>query len=161
MNIFCYNFACQGQRLNGQHAEKMHLKGIWSQQRHRPDWEQGLYCQIHWILWNGSTTTSKVIEISTFHMWLIITTFWANTTDDKLTIFFLYFPENRIWHVKSCFLGKIRKILQYVICWYLSPACSELENYFPMKWPGCKKKCSIYCLSQDSAAILFTQNTEW
>ena len=24
---------------------------------------------------------------------LLITTFWANTADDKLTIFFLFFPE--------------------------------------------------------------------
>ena len=41
---------------------------------------------------------------------------WAYSADDKLKIFFSFFPENRIWHfmqfvwnVKSCFLGKNNK----------------------------------------------------
>ena len=29
---------------------------------------------------------------------LTITTLWANSADDKLMIFFLFFPENRLWH---------------------------------------------------------------
>ena len=33
-----------------------------------------------------------------------------------------------IWNVKSCFLRKIRKIFQYVICWKLFPACLRLKN---------------------------------
>ena len=52
---------------------------------------------------------------------LTFTTLWANSADDKLMIFFLFFPGNRIWHfvqivsagwrqfvwnVNSCFLGK-------------------------------------------------------
>ena len=28
---------------------------------------------------------------------LVFTTLWANSADNKL-IFFLFFPENRIWH---------------------------------------------------------------
>ena len=74
-------------------------------------------------------------------------TLWANSADDKFMIFFLFFPENRIcyflqivsckivsclswnclyiclhwrqfaWNVKTCFLGKLRKIFQYVFCW--------------------------------------------
>ena len=39
-------------------------------------------------------------------------------------IFFLFFPENSIWHfmqIVSCFLGKIRKIFQYVVCWKFYP----------------------------------------
>ena len=29
---------------------------------------------------------------------LTFTTLWANSADNKLTIFFLIFPENRIWN---------------------------------------------------------------
>ena len=43
---------------------------------------------------------------------------------------FLFFPENRVWHVKSCFLVKIRmKILQYVICWKIHPAYTALNLF--------------------------------
>ena len=53
-----------------------------------------------------------------------------------IKIFFLFFPENRFWHfmlqnlrqfawnVKSCFLGKLRKSCQCVICW-ISPESSK------------------------------------
>ena len=33
----------------------------------------------------------------TVSVW-IYTTLWANSADDKLLIFFLFSPENRIWH---------------------------------------------------------------
>ena len=36
-------------------------------------------------------------------MSLTFTTLWTNSADDKLTIFCLFFPENRIWF----FLGKL------------------------------------------------------
>ena len=29
---------------------------------------------------------------------LTLTTLWANSADNKLMIFLLFFPENRIWH---------------------------------------------------------------
>ena len=29
---------------------------------------------------------------------LTFTTLWANSADDKLMIFFLFFPVHRIWH---------------------------------------------------------------
>ena len=29
---------------------------------------------------------------------LTITTFWANSADDRLMIFFLFSSENRVWH---------------------------------------------------------------
>ena len=32
---------------------------------------------------------------------LTFTTFWAFSADDRLMIFFLFFPENRIWHFKQ------------------------------------------------------------
>ena len=66
---------------------------------------------------------------------LTFTILWAFSADDKLMILFLFFPENRIWHfmqivrrqfawnVKSCFLGKIRKIFQNVCCWKFYPEC--------------------------------------
>ena len=68
-------------------------------------------------------------------------TLWANSAGDKLVIVFLIFLENRIWHfmqivsflwrqfarsAKSYFLGKIRKILQNIICWKFLPACKVL-----------------------------------
>ena len=30
--------------------------------------------------------------------WLTFTTLWAFSADDKMMLFFLFFPENRIWH---------------------------------------------------------------
>ena len=33
-----------------------------------------------------------------YQVFLIFTTLWANSADDKLTIFLLFFPENRIKH---------------------------------------------------------------
>ena len=34
---------------------------------------------------------------------LTFTTLWADSADDKLMIFFLIFPENRIWHFIQIF----------------------------------------------------------
>ena len=34
---------------------------------------------------------------------LTFTTLWADSADDKLMIFFLFFPENRIWHFIQIF----------------------------------------------------------
>ena len=56
---------------------------------------------------------------------LTFTTIWANSADDKLVIFFLFLPDNRIWHfmqivssgrqfawyVKSCCLAKSKKTI--------------------------------------------------
>ena len=33
-----------------------------------------------------------------FQHYLTFTTLWAFSADDKMMLFFLYFPENRIWH---------------------------------------------------------------
>ena len=32
------------------------------------------------------------------HQSLTFTTLWAFSADDKMMLFFLFFPENRIWH---------------------------------------------------------------
>ena len=72
-----------------------------------------------------------------------LTMLWADSADDKLAIFFLFFQENRIWHfmrivslgdnlhevsdlrrqfawsVRSYFLVKIRKIFQNVLLKFL------------------------------------------
>ena len=61
----------------------------------------------------------------TFVLWALLTstTLWADSADNKLMIFFLIFPGNRIWqyntnclhwrqfawNVKPCFLGKMEK----------------------------------------------------
>ena len=87
---------------------------------------------------------------------LTLTTLWADSADDKLIIFFLFFLANWIWHfiqmkcliqfsrknkklhancllkrqfawsVISNFLGKIRKIFQNAVCWNFYPACKGL-----------------------------------
>ena len=73
---------------------------------------------------------------------LNFTTLWATSADDKL-IFFLFFPENRIWHFMQIvstgdnlhgmsnpvFWGKIKKIFQYIICWKVphpAPLCPQI-----------------------------------
>ena len=38
--------------------------------------------------------TSGAVWIGT----LTFTTLWAFSADDKMMLFFLFFPENRIWH---------------------------------------------------------------
>ena len=73
-----------------------------------------------------------VIEIYTFH--LTFTILGANLAENKLVIFFLVFPENRIWHfmqiisigdnlhemLNPVFMEKYEKIHQFVICWISS-----------------------------------------
>ena len=47
---------------------------------------------------------SRVFDVRTFigktfsQSTLTFTTLWANSADDDSMIFFLFFPENRIWH---------------------------------------------------------------
>ena len=62
---------------------------------------------------------------------LTFTTLWANSADYKFIIFFLFFPENGIWHFMQivsiwdnlhemsnpAFWEKLEKIFQYVVCW--------------------------------------------
>ena len=61
----------------------------------------------------------------------------TSTQINKLMIFFLFFPENRIltfhaiclqwrqfaWNVKTCFLWNIREIFLYVVCWKFYLEC--------------------------------------
>ena len=56
---------------------------------------------------------------------LTFTTFWANSADNKLTIFFLVFPETEAlmfransvcMKCQSLFSGKIRKVFRNVVC---------------------------------------------
>ena len=64
---------------------------------------------------------------------LSFNTVWINSADDKLIIFFLFFPENRIWHFmqivsletictisEPVFWEKAGKF-QYAVCWELYP----------------------------------------
>ena len=44
------------------------------------------------VVWSGSTLFAIPLSILTF------TTLWAFSADDKMMLFFLFFPENRIWH---------------------------------------------------------------
>ena len=56
---------------------------------------------------------------------LTFTTLWANSAENKLVIFFLFFSRKQdltfhtnclLWNVKTYFLGKIRKMFQNIIC---------------------------------------------
>ena len=57
---------------------------------------------------------------------LTFTTLWANSADDKLLIFFLFFPENKIWHFmhiassETCLLEKHKKNISI---------CLQLKNF--------------------------------
>ena len=56
---------------------------------------------------------------------LNFTTFLANSADDKLMIFFLFFPEKRLWHfMQSVSLG-------YKFAWNITQPIF-LEKYFEM-----------------------------
>ena len=63
------------------------------------------------------------------------TTLWANTADNTLMIFFLFFQENRFWHFMQIVSNRDNLhechpvfwiIFQYVVCWNLYPERSEL-----------------------------------
>ena len=78
---------------------------------------------------------------------------WANSAGSKLMIFFYFFPRKLdlafhanclqwrqfAWNVKSCFLGKIRKICQNVMKTWFYPECYAfitkpyLYNFDPLK----------------------------
>ena len=73
---------------------------------------------------------------------LTFTTLWANSSDDKMTIVFLFFPENRLWHfMQTVSLG-------------------ERDNLYemskPIFWEKKKKKKKYFKMS----AEIFTQNIE-
>ena len=69
---------------------------------------------------------------------------WANSADDNLTIFFSYFSQKTgltfhancllrrqfAWNIRSCSLGRIRKIFQNVVCWNYYSACFVLRFQF-------------------------------
>ena len=79
----------------------------------------------------GSSLT--VLTLSSLSLWSglfhPITMLWANSSDDKMKTFYLFFLENRIlrrqfaWSVRYYFLGKIRRIFQNVVCWNFYLAC--------------------------------------
>ena len=78
----------------------------------------------------------KTVVIASYII-LTLTVLCANSADEKLMIFLLFFPESKIWyfiqiisvgdnlHVMSnpIFWEKLRKSIQNVICWNFYPAC--------------------------------------
>ena len=49
---------------------------------------------------------------------LTFTTLWAFSADDRLMIFFLFFPENRIWHfMQIVSLGDNLHEMSYPVFW--------------------------------------------
>ena len=69
------------------------------------------------------------------------------------------------WNVKSCFLGKIRKIFQNVVCWKFYPECLALIY---LAWQGLSLERSfsekvLQCLSPDAlqAGLWFSSHTSF
>ena len=54
----------------------------------------------------GTNAFTKGIWTKIFYDILSITTLWTNSADDKLMIFFLFFPEKSMWHfMQTVFIG--------------------------------------------------------
>ena len=110
---------------------------------------------------------------------LSFTSLWPNLADNKLMIFFLFFPEDRIWYfkqiicigdnlhamVKTCFLGKMRKsilvcCLQEILPWVLSNnSISDYDlqsSYLPPTWSltGTQTMVSHFTLQSTDFVIL-------
>ena len=91
--------------------------------RHKPDRETIVSILRHE---NGDIVANEHTRQHEFFflywlMFLSFTNLWANSVDDKLTIFLFFFQENRLWHFmqivssirtkfQSLFSGKIRNI---------------------------------------------------
>ena len=102
-----------------------------------------LFCFVSSILFKlylifTTLWTTSVIQQTT-NWWFFLCPETGLDISCKLSpdIFFLIFPIKQdltfhanclqwrqfAWNVKSCFLGKIRKIFQYVVCWKFYPEC--------------------------------------
>ena len=92
----------------------------------------------------------------------LITPLWANSADDKLMLFFTFFPRKKAltfrancllrrrqfaWNGKAYFLEKAWKIFQNVVCWNFYPAC--------LAWN------SIIFLQTKGTVILSYRNDKW
>ena len=51
--------------------------------------------------------------------YIAFTPLWANSADDKLVLFFLFFPENRLWHLKQrvSLEDSLHEMLQPIFWW--------------------------------------------
>ena len=99
-----------------------------------------------------SLKTVQIILISTADkqshtIFLTFTTLWANSADDKLVIFFLFFPENRIWHFMQI-VSIVDNLLERSIPVFREKhfKCHLLKIY-PECW-GLKKCLTEYDLKQ-------------
>ena len=118
-----HNFLCDDHRNCRQHLKIRHNLSCESQFK----WTDRSY-----FLWK-----KRKIMLSA----ITFTTVWSNSANDKLVIFFYFFPRKQdsickancllwrqfAWNIKSRFLGKIRKIFKYVIYWKFYPECKALR----------------------------------
>ena len=84
------------------------------------------------------------LKITWYFLTLTITTLWAYSADDKLIIFFLFFPENMLWH-----------FIQIVFCSKLSSVetiCTKCQILFSRKTKNKNFKLS--------SAEIFTQRSK-
>ena len=74
-----------------------------------------------------------------FNLYILnFTTLWTNSADDKLILFFLFFPENKIWHfmqIKVCVVGWSGLILWWIYNFYRhclwANSAEDILKYFP------------------------------
>ena len=73
-------------------------------------------------MWRGIKIAESLQIVSIFRI-----TLWANLADDKLVIFFLFSPENRIWHfMQIVSIGDNLHELSNPVFW------EKKEKYFKM-----------------------------
>ena len=109
----------------------------------------------NWVLRNRYFV---ILYINLYHS-LGIFSRWQ--TDDIFLIFprkqDLTFQANCLlrrqfaWNVKSCFLGKIRKIFQNVICWKFYPECEALNYIAILNFSKIPKL--FYCLQNSGIKV--------
>ena len=106
-----------------------------------------IFFWIIWVITLFAISVPKIIMnrcsecfISPIPVYLTITTLWANSSDHKLIgdAFLIFLRKQDLtlhanwrqfaWSVKSCLLGKIRKIFQYVVRWKFYPESSSLKQ---------------------------------
>ena len=86
--------------------------------------DQGLHCLRliqHYFRHCHTSTGSKIDFFQILEQYvkeLTFTTLWAFSADDRLMIFFLFFPENRIWHfMQIVSLGDNLHEMSYPVFW--------------------------------------------
>ena len=75
---------------------------------------------------------------------LTFTTLWAFSADDKMMLFFLFFPENRIWHfMQIVSLGDNLHEMSNPVFWEKETICMKCQILFSGKNKKNISKCRL------------------